>query len=356
VGNWKAFSDNVLGNQTRNHNAQNQIAQFNGVSVQWYDSNGNRTTDERGNTYQYDAWNRLTQVVTSSSTLTYRYDALKRRIVESVLQGMLATSRDLYYSKDWQVLEERSLGTVQARNVWSPVYVDAMVLRDGSQRLYVQQDANWNVTGIVGNSGGWMVLERYAYDPYGKATVLDPVTWAVRNPASGTYGTSNFGWVYLHQGGRYTRFDDLSGLYNFRYRDLSPTLGRWLEQDPIGYVAGDNDLYGYVLDGPVNASDAAGLDRLPWKEPKPLGGLLDHQILSHMGGLRASKSTYKCGRFLLMMFTRSRLKSVAATTVISRHETKAKSAKDSVAANAHRQTQDHRSPMTSVLNGIRVEE
>jgi hypothetical protein len=40
------------------------------------------------------------------------------------------------------VLEERDgLGTVLAQNVWSPVYVDALVERDqGGQRYYVQQE------------------------------------------------------------------------------------------------------------------------------------------------------------------------------------------------------------------------
>jgi RHS repeat-associated protein len=227
-----------------------------------YDANGNTKSDERNNSYSFDAWNRLAQVVTSSSTLTYRYDALNRRIVESVLQGMLATGRDLYYSKDWQVLEERSLGTVQARNVWSAVYVDGMVLRDSNgQRLYVQQDANWNVTAIINSAGA--PQERYVYDPYGKAMVLDPVAWTVRG--SGTYGTSNFGWVYLHQGGRYTRFDDLSGLYYFRFRDLSPTLGRWMEEDLVMYQDG-MDLYLYEADSAVNRLDSTGLE-----SPKPWG-------------------------------------------------------------------------------------
>ena len=58
-----------------------------------------------------------------------------------------------------------------------------------------------------------------------------------------------FSWIYLHQGGRY---DTTSGLYNFRNRDYSPTLGRWMEEDPIDYNAGENDLYGYASDNPSN--------------------------------------------------------------------------------------------------------
>ncbi len=64
------------------------------------------------------------------------------------------TTTDLYYSDSWQVLEERvaSGGTSVPRvqYVWSPVYVDALILRDRDtnangtldERLYVVQDAN----------------------------------------------------------------------------------------------------------------------------------------------------------------------------------------------------------------------
>jgi RHS repeat-associated protein len=270
LGNWKSFTNDQTGPPTENrmHNVQNQIVSIDaGLATPTYDANGNTKSDERNNTYSFDAWNRLAQVVTASSTLTYRYDALNRRIVESVLQGMLATSRDLYYSKDWQVLEERSSGTVQARNVWSAVYVDTMVLRDSNgQRLYVQQDANWNVTAIISTAGA--PQERYAYDPYGKATVYDPVAWTVRG--SGQYGTSNFGWVYLHQGGRYTRFDDLSGLYYFRNRDLSPTLGRWMEEDPTGYVGGSSNLYDLEQARPTSLLDPSGLLANPPLGPPPV--------------------------------------------------------------------------------------
>jgi RHS repeat-associated protein len=68
------------------------------------------------------------------------------------------------------------------------------------------------------------VQERYVYDPYGAVTILTP-NWATR-------GISSFGWVFLHQGGR---FDNATGLYIFRNRDFSPTLGRWLQLDPARF-------------------------------------------------------------------------------------------------------------------------
>jgi RHS repeat-associated protein len=269
VGNWKTFTNDQTGppSHTRMHNVQNQITNIDsGLVTPTYDANGNTSKDERGKLYSYDAWNRLA----SGGGVTFSYDALNRRIIENP-----GTTTDLYYSKHWQVLEERQGLSVVAQNVWSPVYVDAMVLRDASQRLYVQQDANWNVTGIVGNSGGWTVLERYVYDPYGKATVLDPVSWTVRHGDVTQYGTSNFGWVYLHQGGRYTRFDDLSGLYYFRNRDLSPTLGTWMQEDPIGYDAEDSNLYRYLADTPTNLTDPEGLRELPGPRYDPFKSKVD---------------------------------------------------------------------------------
>ncbi len=256
LGNWTSFMDDTNGTQARSHNLQNQITSLSGGAggqTPGYDANGNTTHDEFGDVLTYDAWNRLVQVATGGNPMTvlagYGYDALGRRVSET--HG--ATTTDAYFSSQWQVLEEQVSGATTAQYVWSPVYVDALVERDaGGSRLYVQQDANFNVTGLVDTTG--TVVERYAYDPYGKAAVLDPGTWMVRG--SGQYGTSSYGWVYLQQGGRY---DTATGLYNFRERDYSPTLGRWMQQDPISYRSGDYNLYGYDVDNPTTYLDPWGL-------------------------------------------------------------------------------------------------
>jgi hypothetical protein len=40
---------------------------------------------------------------------------------------------------------------------------------------------------------------------------------------------------------------------------FSPNLGRWLEEDPIGFEGGDSNLYRYVANTPTNATDPSGL-------------------------------------------------------------------------------------------------
>jgi RHS repeat-associated protein len=60
----------------------------------------------------------------------------------------------------------------------------------------------------------------------------------------------------LYQDGR---FDATTGLFAFRNRDYSPTLGRWTRQDPIGFMAGDTNLYRYVHNAPSERVDPTGL-------------------------------------------------------------------------------------------------
>jgi hypothetical protein len=44
----------------------------------------------------------------------------------------------------------------------------------------------------------------------------------------------------------------------FGARDYDPQTGRWTAKDPLGFGAGDTNLYGYVLSDPVNLTDPNG--------------------------------------------------------------------------------------------------
>jgi RHS repeat-associated protein len=50
------------------------------------------------------------------------------------------------------------------------------------------------------------------------------------------------------------------GYVRFGLRDYDPFTGRFTAKDPLGYAAGDPDLYGYCLDDPVNGVDPWGLN------------------------------------------------------------------------------------------------
>src|SRR5207302_7401623 len=141
------------------------------------------------------------------------------------------------------------------------VYVDALILRDRpTERYWVQQDANWNVTAILDTTGA--VVERYVYYPYGGVAIYD-ASWNILS-------TNVHDWKYLFQGGRY----DWVSLYSFRHRDLDAALGRWAEIDPLSFAAGDTNLYRLESDNAPNTTDPGGMD------PPELGDLSRDQSYS----------------------------------------------------------------------------
>jgi len=169
---------------------------------------------------------------------------------------------DHYYNESWQVLEVRRSDHTSGpyeQYLWDIRYIDAPVLRwqdgnddgdadDANETLYYTNDANMNVTALVNTSG--TVLERVFYDPYGTPTFYDG-SW--QNESS----ESSYANEILYCG---YRFDTETGLYHVRHRMYHPTLGRWLQRDPIGYADGMG-LYEYVGNSPVTRTDPTG--RIP---------------------------------------------------------------------------------------------
>jgi uncharacterized protein RhaS with RHS repeats len=78
---------------------------------------------------------------------------------------------------------------------------------------------------------------------------------------------------------------------NFRNRDYSPALGRFLGQSPLGFDEGDNNIYRYTSNNPANNRDpsgqlGSGLQSSPWQDA--ISG-------SRMGALLAASAEAKGG-------------------------------------------------------------
>jgi len=54
-------------------------------------------------------------------------------------------------------------------------------------------------------------------------------------------------------------YDQHTGLTRFGARDYDAQVGRWTVKDPVHFQGGSANLYGYVLDDPLNLLDSRGL-------------------------------------------------------------------------------------------------
>jgi len=171
---------------------------------------------------------------TDSAVVTYRYDALGRRVQKHATSGPATT----YACAGAQVLSEYTDGVIAQSYVYG-MYVDeplALIDHTDSDAVYFyHRNHLYSVAAITNNAGG--IVERYGYDAYGqRETVVDNAPAALEQ----AYGFT----------GR--RLDGETGLWYFRNRQFDSNLGRFLSRDFLGYVDGLNLLRAYFLTGTVD--------------------------------------------------------------------------------------------------------
>ncbi len=222
------------------HNGLNQYTSVEGVSFT-HDAHGNLTDDgPRG--FCYDLENRLVGIAAtptaacSTPSTALRYDPLGR--LRESQTGSTTTS----YLYDGDRLVAEYDGTTLRRYAHGPGVDEPIVWYEGltlSDRRWFIADRQGSIVAVVNGSGA-LVGNRYRYGPYGEPDADN--AWNV--------GTSRF---------RYTGQIALpeAQLYHYKARVYDPGLGRFLQTDPVGYEE-DLNLYAYVRDDPLNASDSSG--------------------------------------------------------------------------------------------------
>jgi RHS repeat-associated protein len=205
-----------------------------------FDADGNliqEISPEGTTTYTYNDENRLTAVSSPEGQWQYVYDALGNRI-SSIVSGV-ATS---------YLIDPVGLGNVTAEYNGTGSLIANY---DYGYGLVSRVDASGNPAYYafsgVGNtteltSAGGAILTTYSYDPFG---IVLGKTENAANPFEfvGQLGVMNEG----------------NGLRFMRARYYEPSLGRFLQTDPIGLLGNDVNLYRYGINSPSNATDSSGL-------------------------------------------------------------------------------------------------
>jgi RHS repeat-associated protein len=208
------------------YNANNQLSQW-GTANLFYDANGNMTSSGTDG-YTWDARNRLVSTLSGSS---FQYDAFGHRQSKAI--G--ATTTNFLYDGA-NVVQELS-GTTPTANLLSGGLDEYFQRTDSVGTRSFLSDALGSVLGLTDSTG--TLQTQYSFEPFGNTSTAGPSS------------TSSFAYT--------GRELDGTGLYFNRARYYSPSLQRFISEDPLAFGGGDVNFYAYVRNDPVNLFDPFGL-------------------------------------------------------------------------------------------------
>jgi RHS repeat-associated protein len=239
------------GATTYSYDDQDRLLTLNsGPQAQTYSYNANgellsKTAGGQNTTYSYDALGNLMAVaLPDGRQIDYMVDGLNRRIGKRV-NGVLQQGF-LYQGLLRPVAELDGSNNLVARFVYADQTNVPEYLIKGVTTYRIIAD-HLGSPRLVLNAATGEIVQQMDYDEFGNVITNT-------NP-----GFQPFGFA----GGL---FDPDTRLNRFGVRDYDAQTGRFTAKDPIRFAGGQANLYGYVLNDPVNRKDPFGL-QYSWECP-----------------------------------------------------------------------------------------
>ncbi|MDQ7844210.1 MAG: RHS repeat-associated core domain-containing protein [Armatimonadota bacterium] len=218
------------------YDGNNRLIQAGGVSYS-YDANGNLSSTSAGQSFRWDAFNRLTQASGSGGTVSYRYNGDGLKVRRSGPDGVTV----YYYDGIRPIWETTGAGALKAR-LDRDIFGNLLSRREANgTRRYFAHDGLGGLTALTDSAGA--PLASLFYD-----------AWGNLRSSSGTWNGGNY---------RFTgaELDQATGLYHMGARFYAPSLGRWLSEDPMTdkpFEPQSLNFYAYVANNPLLYVDPAG--------------------------------------------------------------------------------------------------
>ncbi len=201
-----------------------------------HDGRGNLASDGV-RTFGYDSRDQLGNYRGGGQPDYLYHDMLGR------LRQLSAEGVTLDYDGSQMVAEYDYSGPLLRRYVHGAGVDEPLVWYEGAgvaDRRFLHADERGSIVAITDSAGRKLAI--LTYDEYG---IPGPGNVLANGQAPRFQYTGQM-WIAS------------LGMYDYKARIYSPTLGRFLQADPIGYGDGLN-LYGYVGGDPVNFTDPSGL-------------------------------------------------------------------------------------------------
>lgn len=230
-------------NTVATYDAQDRLINYNGKNLT-YNANGELLTKDNSN-FVYDVFGNLKNYSKGNAVINYEIDPNRRRLGRIV--NSKRTSRYIYNP------DNKIVGQLDGNNKLIKTFVYASkshvpdyYIDQNNNKVKIITDNLGSVRLLVANSG--RIIQMMEHDEFGR--VLQDT-----RP-----GFLPFGFA----GGLYERTNKL---VRFGARDYDPEIGRWLSKDPIRFDGKDSNLYGYVLQNPINLFDPSGLSPFDYLIP-----------------------------------------------------------------------------------------